>query len=127
MGERHIAKLWDGRMRRGREAEHRVLEAMVDVAKRLSWVDSWRPGDRLEDGRGIDMVVVTDAGDLFVQVKSGRRGANAGRYTEAGIGVVVAGPHRSDWEVEGDLCLVLSAERARVRGLELADEEDRRG
>jgi hypothetical protein len=58
---------------RGPANEKRVLEACKLEAHPM-WILRARAATRIEDGSGIDIVVVTDVGNLSIQVKSSRRG-----------------------------------------------------
>jgi hypothetical protein len=61
---------------RGRANENHVLEACL-LPGRPAWITSARAATRTEDHDGIDVVVESDVGKLFVQVKSSRRGKAA--------------------------------------------------
>jgi hypothetical protein len=76
--------------KRGRVNEVRVLEALA-LPSRPAWMRSFRKASEEEDRAGIDVVVESDVGKLFVQVKSSRRGkaAFAERRRGARIAVVV--------------------------------------
>jgi hypothetical protein len=58
---------------RGRVNERKVLEA-CSLPGRPAWMTSARAATKAEDHEGIDIVVESDVGKLFVQVKSSRRG-----------------------------------------------------
>ncbi len=58
---------------RGLANEKRVLEACKLEAHPV-WMLRARAATRIEDRSGIDVVVVTDVGNLSIQVKSSRRG-----------------------------------------------------
>jgi hypothetical protein len=74
---------------RGRDAEGRVLAAL------LEWPPAWVLSARLatwdEDRRGIDIVVVSDVGELFLQVKASNGGEAHARIRED-VRSVVARP-----------------------------------
>ncbi len=57
---------------RGRRNEERALDAVTTA--NLSWIRSARLATREEDARGIDLVLETDVGGLFFQIKSSHRG-----------------------------------------------------
>lgn len=57
---------------RGARHEDRALEALRTYG--VPWIKSVRHADDSEERRGIDIVVETDVGKIFVQVKSSRRG-----------------------------------------------------
>ena len=75
---------------RGRANEHHALEACL-LPTRPAWMTSARAGTRAEDHDGIDVVVESDVGKLFLQVKSSRTGkaAFAERRRRAHVAVVV--------------------------------------
>jgi hypothetical protein len=75
---------------RGRANEHHALEACL-LPTRPAWMTSARAATRAEDHDGIDVVVESDVGKLFVQVKSSRTGkaAFAARRRRAHVAVVV--------------------------------------
>lgn len=60
---------------KGRTNERRVLAAAL--ALEVAWVRGARAATLEEDARGIDVVVSSDVGDLYVQVKSSTNAANA--------------------------------------------------
>jgi hypothetical protein len=74
---------------RGRDAEHRVLAALLEWPP--AWVLSARLATRDEDRRGIDIVVVSDVGELFLQVKASKGGEAHARIRED-VRIVVARP-----------------------------------
>jgi hypothetical protein len=75
---------------RGHANERHVLDACL-LPTRPAWMTSARAGIRAEDHDGIDVVVESDVGKLFVQVKSSRTGkvAFAERRRRAHVAVVV--------------------------------------
>lgn len=77
---------------RGRTSEQRVLEA-CQLPARPGWMKSARAATRTEDHDGIDVVVESDVGKLFVQVKSSRRGKAdfEEKRRRARVAVVVVG------------------------------------
>lgn len=60
---------------RGHQNEERVLASAVSAPNRLSWVRGARAADHREDALGIDVVVFSELGDLYLQVKSSYAGA----------------------------------------------------
>ena len=75
---------------RGRTNERHVLEA-CRLPSRPAWMTGARAASRAEDHDGIDVVVESDVGKLFVQVKSSRTGKAAftERRRRARVAVVV--------------------------------------
>jgi hypothetical protein len=94
--------------KRGRTSEDRVLEAL-ELPSRPAWMSGVRRATPAEDRAGIDVVVESDVGKLFVQVKSSRGGkaAFAQRRRSARVGVVVVvvtdSPERVLAKVVGEL------------------------
>jgi hypothetical protein len=76
---------------RGRGNEKRVLDA-CKLTERPSWMLAARRATPAEDHAGIDVVIESDVGKLYVQVKSSRGGKAAfgARRRSARIAVVVA-------------------------------------
>ncbi len=76
--------------KRGRTNETRVIEALA-LPTRPPWMRSVRRGTKAEDHAGIDVVVESDVGKLFVQVKSSRGGKAAflERRRRARVAIVV--------------------------------------
>lgn len=75
---------------RGRRSEQAVINA-ARHSTMPAWIRSVRAAYHWEDAQGIDVVVETDDGELYLQVKSSPKGA--ARFDPRGrpIGVVVAG------------------------------------
>jgi hypothetical protein len=61
---------WQVAQERGNKSEKLVEEALSSLAPPL--VLGWRKATPEEDSRGIDFVVNTSVGDVFLQVKSSR-------------------------------------------------------
>ncbi len=83
---------------RGRASEQRVLDACV-LAGRPPWMRTARQATPAEDHDGIDVVIESDVGKLYVQVKSSRRGKAAfekRRRRVRAVVVVVAGGDTPD-------------------------------
>ncbi|HZU96090.1 MAG TPA: hypothetical protein VFF73_05230 [Planctomycetota bacterium] len=77
-GQRALELMGTAARRRGRDNERRVLQALLEGA-RPEWLESARMATNEEDHRGIDVVVASDVGDLYLQVKSSKTGAKAAR------------------------------------------------
>jgi hypothetical protein len=60
---------------KGRRAETRALEAVKRITK--SWMRSVRAASLKEDAAGIDIVVESDVGKLYLQVKSSKGSAKS--------------------------------------------------
>ncbi len=77
-------------LKRGKTSERHVLEALA-LPSRPAWMTGVRRATKAEDAAGIDVVVESDVGKLFVQVKSSRGGKAAflERRRSARVAVVV--------------------------------------
>lgn len=73
---------------RGRSAEERVVEALA-LPSRPAWVLGARRATKAEDHAGIDAVVDSDVGKLFVQVKSSRTGKAKFQERKRGVRVAI--------------------------------------
>jgi hypothetical protein len=76
--------------KRGRTNEARVIEALA-LPTRPAWMRAARKATKSEDHAGIDVVVESDVGKLYVQVKSspGGKAAFLERRRSARIAIVV--------------------------------------
>jgi hypothetical protein len=83
--------LLDGGKKRGKQAERDVMMACQAVIPTLSWAGQARYATRDEDRRGIDIVVASDRGELFLQVKASR---TRGKWKRNGVvtALVIANP-----------------------------------
>ncbi len=61
---------------KGRLAERRCLASVLNLTSRSTWIYEARLATLKEDARGIDVVVETDLGKLYLQVKSSHYGAH---------------------------------------------------
>ena len=57
---------------RGLENEFKVLNGVRGASSKPAWYRDVRHATREEDDRGIDVVVYTDIGELYLQVKSSK-------------------------------------------------------
>ena len=92
---------------RGSYSERRVVSAVTQLAERADcrWIEGVRAATPAEDRQGIDVIVVTSHGPLYLQVKASRAGARrvGDRLTRRGIATVVAGPQMSDEQVSAEV------------------------
>ena len=86
---------------KGKHAEQRVLQAVHELTKSVTWMNSTRRSTSQEDTQSIDVVLETNIGMLFVQVKSSRTGARHFRRKRrrAHIVIVVIEPEMSDTKI----------------------------
>lgn len=86
---------------KGQLAEERVFRAAIGLCETYDWIFAARPANRKEDGRGIDIVVYSEWGKLYLQVKSSHSGAR--RYRDkrptAKTMVVIVDPDMDDVKV----------------------------
>jgi hypothetical protein len=61
---------------KGHLAERRCLQSVNELCVRYPWIYGARLANLKEDSRGIDVVVETDLGKLYLQVKSSHYGAH---------------------------------------------------
>lgn len=59
----------------GRANEARLLEAVQYLRERHAWILGVRQAAQEEDAKGIDLVVTTDVGELYLQSKSSKAAA----------------------------------------------------
>lgn len=59
---------------RGSKNESLVAEVLSGLKERWPWVKGWSKATAEQDRKGIDFVVNTDVGDLYLQVKSSESG-----------------------------------------------------
>lgn len=60
---------------KGRLAEWRCLQAALVACAASHWLHNARLATQREDARGIDIVVATNLGNIYLQVKSSHHGA----------------------------------------------------
>lgn len=108
--------------KRGKTNERLVLDALA-LPSRPAWIASVRKATQEEDHAGIDVVVESDVGKLFVQVKSSRRGKQEFEERRRTVRVVVVVVKANDTE-EGLLRKVVG-ELAKVRAEYVKQREGR--
>jgi hypothetical protein len=107
---------------RGRSNEARALEACA-AGRRPPWMRGVRKATLAEDHDGIDLVVESDVGKLYVQVKSSRGGKAAflQKRRRAEVAVVVVKSGDTDEAILRKIVAALQPVRAgylRERGVE---------
>ena len=88
--------------RKGKLAEDRVLSAAFVVCEKEEWLYVARPATMMEDHDGIDIIVYSSIGKLFLQVKSSHCGARQFRYKrpDAKVIVIIVDPDMGDDKIE---------------------------
>ncbi len=107
----------DEQLARGRANEQRALTILRNTTF-PAWVHGVRAGTPEEDARGIDLVVDSTVGPLYLQIKSSVRGRE--KFFEMGyrdrIGVVIVNDRVQDWRLR--VRLVKTIERLWHEGWE---------
>lgn len=77
---------------RGDRNERFVLEAMEFADRKLEGILAWRRANKVEDRKGIDIVVYTMWGKVLLQVKSSKSGVREfkEKYRNSGIYFILA-------------------------------------
>lgn len=94
----------------------RILTALASV-KNPEWLLDARKAPPWLDARGVDVIATTDVGDLYLQIKSSRRGAKTFRRAKKHTPlpeVVVVGSGHSDADVGRRLVAALQKVRQEV-------------
>lgn len=107
---------WRDRQGRGANRELTVLE-ILSSPDMPPWVCSARKGTPDEDRRGIDIVVATDVGKLFLQIKGSQKDADlfSAKRRKSSIATVVLRNPGVTRENRNRILAALSRERASVR------------
>lgn len=111
----------------GREREARVYDAVMDLKLYHRWIFDVRKATARQDRAGIDLVVTTDSGKLYLQVKSNKNTVRKwrkkhGRSGNNYIGAVVCNDEIS----ESELNRVLSGLLTELRDRRVLDNEVKR-
>jgi len=99
--------------------ELKVVEALQESPTKPKWIHEVRKATQEEDAQGVDVVVTTDVGPLFLQVKSSHLGAEIfkqnNRKKKIGVLVVKARdlPSKVANKAIGQLCRLRASVRAR--------------
>lgn len=99
--------------KRGRDAEIRLHGLVTSAVSQFAWVRCVRFATRVEDhNHGIDVVVETDIGDLWLQCKYGKPKKWWRKKWENGwIDVIVVNPRKSDSEIIAEATAFLLEQR----------------
>lgn len=90
---------------RGRRTENKFFEAMrAPFAEEMfEWVSAVHRASAKEDRKGIDAVICTDVGKLFIQIKSSETGAtefrNGQHCRHRMIGVIIIRDHHTPEDI----------------------------
>lgn len=108
---------------RGRRNEDRFFEAMgvSSVEEVPRWVFGIRRASAKEDSRGIDAIIITDVGKLFIQIKSSEAGAtkfkNSLHCRHRIIDVIVIREHYTPEDIREKAVDILTRLRQRILGI----------
>lgn len=114
----HKGTSWGNK--KGRRTEDRFFEAMEVsfVKEMLAWVSDVCRASHKEDAKGIDAVIITDVGKLFIQIKSSEAGAirfrNGRNCRHRPISVIVIREHHSMAEIREEAKTLLVELRLRI-------------
>lgn len=102
---------------KGARAEVAVVEVLNTHEKRPDWLGDARGCTFEEDGRGIDVVVETDMGDIFIQVKSSYENAQKFRrkWPQRTVGIAVIRPNDSRDTIFNKAIDAVAKQRAELR------------
>ena len=123
--DQHTGTSWGNK--KGRRTEDRFFEAMEVsfVKEMLEWVSDVCRASQKEDAKGIDAVIFTDVGKLFIQIKSSEAGAikfqNGRHCRHRMIGVIIIREHHSTGDIREKAKTILTELRQSVlsvRGIE---------
>ncbi len=120
MGYRKIAsQLGREGLAVGRAGEERVLKAFLSLDLKNavpSWWRGIRAATRDEDARGIDHVVHTDCGDLFLQIKTSlfKEGGEFSERNDNDVPIVRINLKDSDAEIRKRIIQVIGEERLKM-------------
>jgi hypothetical protein len=101
---------------KGKLAEERVFLAIEKLSTEFSWIQSTRLATRKEDARGIDVVVETPIGPLYVQVKSSPRGVRhyKSKRRKARVIVVIVKPEMDERKLRDKVGGALHVQRNHI-------------
>lgn len=75
---------------RGQVAEERALEILIDKYESWpSWIKTCRRATKIEDSKGIDMIVFTNRGPIYIQIKSSKAAVVEARKNPKYKGMVI--------------------------------------
>lgn len=101
--DKHTGTSWGNK--KGRRTEDRFFEAMEVsfVKEMLAWVSDVCRASKKEDAKGIDAVIISDVGKLFIQIKSSEAGAikfrNGRNCRHRMIRIIIIREHHSPGEI----------------------------
>lgn len=113
LGKLDLARHGSAGQKVGARNEERVL-ALLQDGTLPDWVKGARPATSEEDANGMDLVILTDKGEIGLQVKSGITGYTEFRRREdrTHIAVVMVKPSFPDAQVRKEII----AELEEIRG-----------
>lgn len=102
--------------KKGRTAEERALAAVAHIAIKFTWMQNHRLATKPEDAKGIDVVVNTSIGPLYIQVKSSRTGVRhyKERRRKARVVIVIIEPEMTDEKIREKITGALHAIRKHI-------------
>jgi hypothetical protein len=101
---------------KGKLAEKRVFLAVEKLSTEYTWIHSARLATLKEDARGIDVVVETPIGPLYIQVKSSPRGVRhyKSKRRKARVIMVIVKPEMDDRKLRDKVSGALHVQRNHI-------------
>lgn len=97
---------------RGAFSESLAKVALKNLTESVDWITNFRKADEKEDKkRGIDFVIETDVGNIFLQIKSSQTGKESSLKKHPRIPVVVIDKNESLEEIQRKITETISTER----------------
>lgn len=97
---------------RGTFSETLAEAALKNLTESVDWITNFRKADEKEDKkRGIDFVILTDVGNIFLQIKSSQAGKEKSLKKHPNVPVVIINKEKSLKETQKEIMETLSAQR----------------
>lgn len=97
---------------KGLSSENLTKVALKDLSESVGWVNDFRRANRLEDRKkGIDFVVETDVGKIFLQIKSSQTGKENSLKKHPKIPVIIVNNGFKPEEIREVIITTLSEQR----------------
>jgi len=109
---------------RGVSSESLAKTALENLTESIEWIDGFRKATPNEDRKkGIDFVIKTDVGKIFLQVKSSDTGKNESLKKHPKIPVVVISRNFDLEEIRSEIFTTLSEQRSSYLDKRLSNQE----
>lgn len=109
---------------RGLSSEVLTETALKNLSESINWISDFRRASWIEDRKkGIDFVIQTDVGDLFLQIKSSQTGKEKSLKKHPKIPVVVINRNFDLEEIKQEIITTLSGQREFYLSKRLSSQE----